>query len=187
MVYFERAKQTEQISKEALKKEHERFKVTLESIGDGVITTDMNGYIDFINPVAQQLTGYGESEAVGKHISHVFNIVSEYTGDPVEIPIETVLRKGTVKGMANHTVLIRKDGSKVCIADSAAPITSSHGQIVGVVLVFQDITERKNFEDQLRFMSRHDYLTGLYNRMMFEEKILQLKTKSSISFCRSYV
>jgi len=155
MVYFERAKQIEQISKEELKKEHERFKVTLESIGDGVITTDVKGFIDFMNPVAQELTGYSESEAVGKHISYVFNIVNEYTGESVEIPIETVIRKGIVKGLANHTLLIRKDGSKACIADSAAPITNSDDQIVGVVLVFHDITKQREVEksrEQLAFI-----------------------------------
>lgn len=155
MIYFERAKQIEQVSKEELKQEHERFKVTLKSIGDGVITTDAKGFIDFINPVAQELTGYNELEAVGRHIRDIFNIVNEYTGEAVEVPIDTVLRKGIVKGLANHTVLIRKDGSKASIADSAAPIKNIDGQIVGVVLVFQDITVHREIEksrEQLAFI-----------------------------------
>lgn len=166
LVHFERAKQEEQISKEELRQQHERFRVTFESIGDGVITTDVKGFVEFMNPVARELTGYSESEAVGKHISQIFHIINEYTGEPAEIPIEKVIREGIVKGLANHTALIRKDGTMVSIADSAAPIRNGVDEIVGVVMVFRDITEQREVEksrEQLAFIveSSHEAIFSL--------------------------
>jgi diguanylate cyclase (GGDEF)-like protein/PAS domain S-box-containing protein len=166
LVHFEKAKQIEQIAKEDLRQQHERFRVTLESIGDGVITTDVEGLVGYLNPVARELTGYSESEAVGRHISHVFKIINEYTGEPAEIPIEKVIREGIVKGLANHTALIQKDGSMVSIADSAAPIRNNIGEIVGVVMVFRDITQEREVEksrEQLAFIveSSHEAIFSI--------------------------
>ncbi len=166
LVHFERAKQVEQISKEELRQQHERFKVTFESIGDGVITTDVKGLVSYMNAVAQELTGYSESEVVGKHISQIFHIINEYTGEPAEIPIEKVIREGIVKGLANHTALIRKDGTMVSIADSAAPIRNGVGEIVGLVMVFRDITKQREVEksrEQLAFIveSSHEAIFSL--------------------------
>lgn len=166
LLYFERSKREEQAAKEELRKQHELFRVTLDSIGDGVITTDVKGFVQFINPLAQELTGYSQSEAAGKHVSQIFHIINEYTGEPAEIPVEKVIQEGVIKGLANHTVLIRKDGRMISIADSAAPIRDSNGEIVGVVMVFRDITKQREVErsrEQLAFIveSSHEAIFSL--------------------------
>lgn len=128
--------------------ERERLQVTLTSIGDGVIVTDDQGRVTFLNPVAQNLTGWIQEEAAGQPLSSVFNIVNEYTRELVESPVDKVLREGVIVGLANHTILINKDGSELSIDDSGAPIRDNDGNLVGVVLVFRDITERREIERQ---------------------------------------
>ena len=123
--------------------------LTLRSIGDAVISTDHEGRIRFMNPVAQRLTGWREEDAIGQPLPHVFRIVNERTRDTVESPVEKVLRLGAVVGLANHTILLSKDGSEVAIDDSAAPIKTLDSAISGVVLVFRDITERRRAEKEL--------------------------------------
>ena len=127
----------------------ERYRTTLESIGDGVITTDSRGIVEFLNPVAEHLTGFSSSEAVGKALEHVFHIINEESGEKVESPVERVLRDGIVVGLANHTVLISKEGKEVPIADSGAPIRTPTGAIRGVVLVFRDQSREREFLRQL--------------------------------------
>lgn len=127
----------------------ERYRTTLKSIGDGVITTDHRGIVDLINPVAEHLTGLSAQAAVGEPITTVFPIVNEETRKPVENPVERVLREGVVVGLANHTVLLSKDGREIPIADSGAPIRTSKGKIEGVVLVFRDQTKEREFLRQL--------------------------------------
>ncbi len=124
--------------------------VTLASIGDGVIVTDAHGNIVFMNSVAEHLTGWTSAEAGGQACGTVFRIVNETTHKPVPNPVEKVLETGVVQGLANHTVLIRKDGSELPIDDSGAPIRGEDGIIHGVVLVFRDFTERKQFEQNLQ-------------------------------------
>lgn len=126
--------------------ERQRFEVTLRSIGDAVIATDAAGRITFINDVAQSLTGWTESEAHGKPLATVFRIINEYSRQTVESPVEKVIREGVIVGLANHTLLITKDGNEIPIDDSGAPIVDSEGGIDGVVLVFRDITERRQTE-----------------------------------------
>lgn len=128
----------------------EHFRVTLSSIGDAVIATDAERKITFINPVAVKLTGWSESEAVGTPIQKVFRIVNETTRKIVENPLDKAIETGTVVGLANHTVLIAKDGSEMPIDDSGAPIRGAQGGILGAILVFRDISERRNIETQLR-------------------------------------
>ena len=120
---------------------------TLSSIGDGVITTDGEGRVTFLNPVASGLTGWTPETAAGKPIEQVFNVVNERTGQPVENPAGRVLREGIVVGLANHTALIRKDGKQVPIDDSGAPIRDEYGGVLGTVLVFRDFTERRRNEE----------------------------------------
>jgi len=134
----------------ALWQERERLRVTLQSIGDGVIATDVNGLVQILNPVAQSLTGWTEEEAQGHQLIDVFDIVNEETRIIVENPAMRALRDGLIVGLANHTVLISKDGSERPIADSAAPIRDPSGKIIGVVLVFRDMTESKKLEGQFR-------------------------------------
>ena len=126
--------------------ERQRFATTLASIGDAVIVTDAIGHVTFSNKVALSLTGWQEDEASGKHLDEVFRIVNEYTRATVESPAARVLREGTVAGLANHTMLVARDGREVSIDDSAAPIRDGSGAMQGTVLVFRDITERRRAE-----------------------------------------
>lgn len=131
-----------------LAEERERLRVTLHSIGDGVITTDGAGCVAYLNPVAQELTGWQNAEAAGKPLEDVFRIINEDTRQTVENPATRVLREGTVVGLANHTLLITKEGEERSIDDSGAPIRVNSGDISGVVLVFRDVTQRRHEEKQ---------------------------------------
>ncbi len=132
------------------KEKEEWFSTALRSIGDAIIGTNIKGYIRYMNPVAETLTGWSEEEAIGKPLETVFKIISEETGEPVENPAQTVLKKGITVGLANHTLLINKNGSKIPIDDSAAPIKDNKGKITGVILVFRDVIEKKKTEEKLR-------------------------------------
>lgn len=136
-------------AEELIKKNEALFRTTLYSIGDAVITTDKQGVVLHMNPVAEQLTGWNESEAQGKSIQFVFNIINEEIRNIVESPAHKVLREGIVIGLANHTLLISKDGKEIPIADSGAPIKNESGQVVGVVLVFRDQTEEREKQKAL--------------------------------------
>ena len=119
---------------------------TLGSIGDGVIATDNAGRVVFMNPVSEQLTGWKSAEATGRELAEIFRIVNESTRATVESPVARVLSSGTVVGLANHTVLIARDGTEHPIDDSAAPIADESGSVAGVVLVFHDVSERRTLE-----------------------------------------
>lgn len=137
-------------AREALAEEKERLATTLASIGDAVITTDAAARITFLNAVAEKVSGWSQDEAVGKPLETVFRIINEDTRKTVESPAMRALREGVIMGLANHTILIRKDESMIPIDDSAAPIRDSKGRVVGCVLVFRDITERIRAEKALR-------------------------------------
>ncbi len=124
-----------------------RLEVTLNSIGDAVIVTDMDGAVNFMNPVAESLTGWKLADAVGQPLEAVFNIVNETTRRRVENPVSRALREGLVIGLANHTILIAKNGSEYAIDDSAAPIRDKSGDIFGVVLVFRDVSGARAAQD----------------------------------------
>jgi PAS domain S-box-containing protein len=136
-------------TREELAAERERLAVTLRSIGDGVITTDTEGKVVMMNKVAEQLCGWTSHEATGKRLGEVFNIVSEKTGRPCENPVDKVLATGTIITLANHTTLISRDGTRRSIADSGAPIRDMASSVIGVVLVFRDVTEQKRTELEL--------------------------------------
>lgn len=138
-------KNTERI----LQAEKERLSVTLRSIGDGVITTDIEGRIVLINKVAEDLCGWSNEEAVGKPSSRIFNIINEKTGQKCVSPVQRVIEFGRIIGLANHTALIAKDGSIRAIADIGAPIRNDRSEIIGVVLVFRDVTHEKRIEEEL--------------------------------------
>ena len=127
----------------------EEFRITLYSIGDAVITTDSGGKVRRMNPVAERLTGWDEAEAQGRRLDEVFSIINEGSRAAMESPVELVLRAEQVVGLANHTILIARDGTERPIDDSGAPIRDESGAITGVVLVFRDITERKSREASL--------------------------------------
>lgn len=133
---------------EELREREASLSTTLSSIGDAVIATDASGRITFLNPVAETLTGWSQREVQGQPLAHVFHIINERTRAPVDSPVERVLEDGVVVGLANHTLLVRKDGTEVPIDDSAAPIRNGSGTMTGVVLVFRDVTERKRAEEE---------------------------------------
>ena len=128
----------------------EWFRVTLTSIGDAVIVTDKQGAITFLNPVAETLTGVDLARAKGKNVLEVFPIINEDTRQPVENPVKKVLELGRVVGLANHTALLRKDGTQTPIEDSAAPIRDAKGELLGVVLVFRDVTSEREAQEAMR-------------------------------------
>lgn len=154
--------------------EKERAQVTLASIGDAVITADIQGRIEFLNSVAEQLTGWATEEAAGMPLSDVFHIINETNRQPVANPVEIVLKQGRAVGLANHTILVRRDGTELNIDDSAAPIRDRSGDIIGVVLVFHDVTQAHEMARQMSWAATHDALTGLVNRAEFERRLAQL-------------
>ena len=137
-----------------LRAREEWFRVTLTSIGDAVIATDKEGSVTFLNPVAETLTGASLAKAKGRNILEVFPICNELTRKPAENPVQKVMEVGHVVGLANHTVLQRKDGTQIPIEDSAAPIRGDRGELLGVVLVFRDVTSDRKAEDTMRKTER---------------------------------
>ncbi len=134
-------------SNKALRESERSLSTTLDSIGDAVIATDMAGSVVRMNPVAERLTGWSEAEAIGRPLPTVFHIINETTRERVENPVELVLRRGTIVGLANHTLLVARDGTEIPIADSGAPIRHDSGQASGVVLVFRDQTDERRAAD----------------------------------------
>ena len=139
-----------QREREALRASEERYRTTMMSVGDGVIGTDREGRVELLNPVAETMTGWRQGEARGKSLEEIFRIINEVTRQSVENPVRRVMREGLVVGLANHSVLIAKDGTEHPIADSGAPIRNEKGEISGVVLVFRDQTEERTTQKALR-------------------------------------
>ena len=138
------------LAQRSLARNEKWLSTTLSSIGDSVIATDMNGTVSFLNPVAQKLTGRSLEEARGKSMDMVFDILNAETRRPVENPVKKVFREGKIVDLADHTILLSKDGREFDIEDSAAPIVSESGETLGVVLVFRDITETKAAETETK-------------------------------------
>lgn len=158
-------------SRDALQLEHERAMVTLHSIGDGVITTDNHGVVQYLNPVAERLAGWSSADAMGQPFRKVFDIIHEQTREPAVDPVARCLESGRMVELANHTVLRARNGAEYVIEDSAAPIRDAQGRVLGVVLVFRDVTEEQLAHRQLRYLAEHDPLTGLFNRHYFEQEL----------------
>jgi diguanylate cyclase (GGDEF)-like protein/PAS domain S-box-containing protein len=149
----------------------ERAQVTLQSIGDAVITTDSEGRIDYLNPVAESLTGWENREAQGKLIGEVLTVVDEITRVAGESPVVRCLREGRVLGLAEHTVLVNRRGQEIAIQDSAAPIRDRAGNLIGAVMVFHDVSKERRLHRALHYQASHDALTGLINRREFENRL----------------
>jgi diguanylate cyclase (GGDEF)-like protein/PAS domain S-box-containing protein len=158
-------------SEDALSREKERLRVTLESIGDGVITTDIGGRVTYLNPVAETLTGWQNQEAKGLQLPRVFSILDEETRQVVRNPVESVLDGQIVTGFANHTVLVRRDGTECLIEDVAAPLLDQDKKIIGSVLVFHDVTSARRMTAEISHQATHDTLTDLLNRREFERRL----------------
>ncbi len=154
-----------------LAEQHELMRVTLKSIGDAVITTDRSGCVSWLNPVAERLTGWPATDAVGRPAMQVLQIVDGETRLPALDPIARCLEQGVVTGLASHTVLLSRDGQEFGIEDSAAPIRNEQGELMGVVLVFRDVTEQRRMNGEMNYRATHDALTGLVNRVEFEARL----------------
>ncbi len=152
--------------------EKERAQVTLQSIGDGVITTDADGLVDYINPVAQDLTGWDMRSARGMPVTDLMMIVNEHTRASCENPVVRCLKEGRTITLPENSVLITKDGDEVPIQDSAAPIRDRIGNIIGSVMVFHDVSKETRLFRQLSYQASHDTLTGLINRREFENRLV---------------
>ena len=151
--------------------ERQRSMVTLESIGDAVITTDGEGKIGYLNPVAESLTGWSLEEARGQPLLTVFDIINENTRAPAPDPVARCLAEGRIVGLANHTVLLSRDGREYAIQDSAAPIRERDGSLMGAVMVFSDVTAARQLQREISHQAAHDSLTGLVNRREFEQRL----------------
>ena len=151
--------------------EKELAQVTLQSIGDAVITTDASGKIKYLNPVAEKLTGWSLQDALAKPLAEVFRVVNETTHLTVENAVEKALRSGCTVGFTKDSVLITRDGTDIAIDESAAPIRAKDGQIVGAVMVFQDVSQTRSMARQLSWQATHDALTGLFNRKELEQRL----------------
>ncbi|NLY71251.1 MAG: diguanylate cyclase [Clostridiales bacterium] len=158
-----------------LKREREKYLQTLLSIGDGVIVVDENGKIEILNEIAQKLTGWRATEAIGKHYLEVFRLSHHHVKTNIVDPIEKVFNTGRAQIVRDYSVLKSKLGTKFYIEESASPIKDEVGNIKGVVLVFRDITEKKIQRDRIEFLSYHDSLTGVYNRRYYENAIARLE------------
>lgn len=169
---IESRKQTEL----ALFAEKQRAVVTLESIGDGVITTGIDAQITYMNPIAEKLTGWSNNEAFNRPLLEVFRIVNESTRKLVPNPVEVVLEHGEIYGLANHTLLVGRHGDEYAIEDSAAPIRDEDGNVFGVVLVFHDVSETRRMTNKMTYLAEHDFLTGLPNRLLLNDRLKQALT-----------
>ncbi len=172
--FMEERKKAEQL----IWQEKERAQVTLHSIGDAVITTDAAGVVEFLNPVAESLTGWTNETAKGLPLLQVFHVVNETTGSILENPVEKCIREGRIVGLANHTLLIHRDGHEYAIEDSASPIKDREGRIIGAVLVFHNVTEKRNMLRQLMHQAHHDALTELPNRILFNDRLTLALTQA---------
>ena len=151
--------------------QHELIRVTLQSIGDAVITTDAHGAVQWLNPVAAKMTGWPIEEARGQPIDQVFQLLNEVTRKPASSPVLRALAESCVVGLPEHTVLLSRDGTEYGIQDSVAPILDDKGNSLGIVLVFHDVSEHRRLSKEVNFRASHDALTGLVNRAEFEIRL----------------
>lgn len=159
------------LTEQKLMEEHERATVTLRSIGDGVITTDIDGIIDSINPIAERLSGWRAEDAIGRHISQVFMVVNEKTGNKVDDPVIKCLNEKAIVELGSDTVLVHRYGMEIPIEDSAAPIFSADRLIIGAVLVFHDVSLSRAHANEIEYQANHDAMTGLLNRREFDRRL----------------
>jgi diguanylate cyclase (GGDEF)-like protein/PAS domain S-box-containing protein len=156
---------------EALFREKESAQITLQSIGDGVITTDATSMIDYINPVAEQLTGWRLEDAMGKPVEEIFRAFHEETCEPLENPLTVAIRRARPIKSVRPMLLIRRDGNELYVESTAAPIRDGGGKTAGGVLVFHDVSESRELNRRLSYHASHDLLTGLVNRREFENRL----------------
>jgi diguanylate cyclase (GGDEF)-like protein/PAS domain S-box-containing protein len=158
---------------QALFEEKERAQVTLKSIGDAVLSTDLGCNITFLNSVAETLTGWSQSDARGRPLLEVFRVIDGTSGKPAENPLARAILENKTVALAPNCMLIRPDGSASAIEDSTAPIHDRSGNVSGAVMVFRDVTKARAQSEQMEFLAQHDILTGLANRVLLSDRISQ--------------
>jgi len=158
--------------------QHELLRVTLQSIGDAVVTTDAKGSVTWLNPAAERFTGWLATEAKGRPLAQVFDIVNEATRQPARSPVTDCLDSGRSVSLPGNTLLLSRNGEEYGIEDSAAPIRDARGEMLGAVLVFHDVTEQRRLSGEMRYRATHDVLTGLLNRGEFEARLLRTLEKA---------
>ena len=156
---------------QSLFEEKQLIETTLHSIGDAVVTTDPHGLVTYLNPVAEQLTGWTEQEALDKPLTEIFPLINESTHEPVDNPVSRCLALGHVINLSNNVTLVNRHGHELAIEDSAAPIRHQDGRILGAVMVFKDVSEKRRLIQQISHQARHDSLTGLVNRLEFHRQL----------------
>jgi diguanylate cyclase (GGDEF)-like protein/PAS domain S-box-containing protein len=165
---------------QVIKNEEERYRTTLLSVGDGVISTDEQGKITVMNPVAEKLTGWKQTETIGKPFYTVFNIIDEATRKSCDNPVNIVLSTAESYKSPGTILLISKTGLETPIENNAAPIKNSNDQITGAVIVFRDFSDYRDRQKKIEYLSFHDPLTGLYNRRFMEDAFITADTKSNL-------
>ena len=160
-----------ELAQEALFEEKERAQVTLRSIGDAVLCTDISGKVTYLNPVAEAMTGWTAADALGQPLGEVFRIIDGATRQAADNPGQLTIAESGVAGMAMDSVLIRRDGFESAIEDSSAPIHNRHGQVSGAVIVFHDVSETRAMAQKMSHLARHDFLTALPNRLLLTERL----------------
>ena len=157
-----------------LARSRELLQVTLDSIGDGVITTDLHGAVQWLNPVAERMTGWRKGDVVGENLSDVYVIVDEATRRRARNPVADCLARNEIVDKPDRLRLISRDGTEYGIEDSASPIRDTDGKALGAVLVFRDVSEQRRMHDEMSHRATHDPLTGLINRTEFEGRLQEL-------------
>ena len=158
---------------EALLLERERAQVTLDSIGDAVISIDVAGNITYLNPIAASMTGWSRSEAYGRPLQEVLRLIDGDSRDPAVNPLAIAILHNRTVGLSPHCVLIRRDGHESAIEDTAAPIHDRRGQVIGAVIVFHDVSKARAMSLRMSHLAQHDFLTGLPNRMLLNDRLSQ--------------
>jgi diguanylate cyclase (GGDEF)-like protein/PAS domain S-box-containing protein len=162
-----------QAMEEALFFEQQRAQVTLSSIGDAVLTTDLPGRVTYLNPVAERMTGWSRHEAAGRPLEEVFRIVDGRNRRPARNPMTQAIRLDRTVGLTPDCLLVRRDGLEIAIEDSASPIHDRRGQVIGAVIVFKDVAEARAASQQNVHLAQHDSLTDLPNRLLLSDRLTQ--------------
>jgi PAS domain S-box-containing protein len=161
------------VLEEALFEEKERAQVTLNSIGDGVACTDTLGNISFLNVAAEKMTGWPLQEGAGRPMAEVLQIVNASSRETIANPMDTAVKKGLTVHLPSNSLLIARDGTEIPIEDTVAPIHGREGQVTGAVIVFRDVTAAQEMAREMAHSAEHDFLTGLPNRLLLNDRISQ--------------